>query len=121
MKIRLFVNSENFETYGAEETIFSAGDAGDVMYALVEGEVEITLNGRRIDLLTEGDIFGEMALVDNSPRSGSAVALTDVKVVPIDQKRFEFTVQNNPHFATQVLSIMANRLRRLMNEVSDTL
>jgi CRP-like cAMP-binding protein len=84
------------------------------MYAILEGEVEILVDGEVIDLNTPGGIIGEMALVDASPRSGTARAKTVCKVVPIDAKRFEFLVQQTPFFALQVMGVMADRLRRLM-------
>ncbi len=62
-----------------------------------------------------GAIFGEMVLVDNSPRSATAIARTDCRVVPISEKRFQFLIQETPYFAIQVMQIMATRLRR-MNE-----
>jgi CRP-like cAMP-binding protein len=52
-----------------------------------------------------------MALIDNSPRSATAIAKTDCKVVPLDQRRFQFLVQETPFFALQVMTIMATRLR----------
>lgn len=117
MKINLFRNSKDFRDYVAGETIFSAGTPGDFMYVIIVGEVEIVLDGVLIDSLTEGDLFGEMALVDNSPRSATAVAASNCRVVPINQKRFEMTVQHNPHFATQVLTIFSQRMRNLMQAV----
>ncbi|HVN53899.1 MAG TPA: cyclic nucleotide-binding domain-containing protein [Anaerolineaceae bacterium] len=115
MKITLFRNSQDYKSYAAGETIFRYGDPADVMYVIVEGEVDIVGNtGVVIDSLSEGDLFGEMALVDDSPRSGTALAKTDCKVVPVNRQRFEFMVQNTPHFAVVVMTIMAERLRRLM-------
>jgi CRP-like cAMP-binding protein len=84
------------------------------MYAIIEGEVEITVKGQPIDLVGPGGIIGEMALIDNSPRSGTASTRTQAKLVPIDQKRFTFLVQQTPYFSIQVMRIMADRLRRLM-------
>jgi CRP-like cAMP-binding protein len=63
--------------------------------------------------LGEDEIFGEMALVDKSVRSGTARAKTNCKVVPIDEKQFEFLVQQTPLFAIKVMRVMAERLRRV--------
>ncbi len=60
-------------------------------------------------------MIGEMALIDHLPRSASARATTDAKLVPIDQRRFLFLVQETPFFAIHVMKVMADRLRR-MNE-----
>ena len=57
------------------------------------------------------DTFGEMAIVDSSPRSGTAVAVTDTKLAVIDRSRFLFLVQETPMFALQVMSAMAERQR----------
>lgn len=84
------------------------------MYVITDGEVKIQDDENEIDHLEEGDIFGEMALVDSSPRSATAVAHTNCKIVLIDQKRFEFLVHNHPHFAVQIMTVMSDRLRRRM-------
>jgi CRP-like cAMP-binding protein len=112
--LKLFENSRDYETFSAGDTIFAQGDPGDSMYVVLEGEVDIQVGGKTLDHLTPGDIFGEMAIVDAHPRSGTAVAATDCRVTAIDQKRFQFLVQHNPYFAVQVMSTMAHRLRRHM-------
>lgn len=115
-KINLFNNSKDFQVYESDQTIFEQGqcDTKMYMYVIIEGEVEVSIDGQEIDRLGQGDIFGEMTLVDNSPRSAKATARTNCKVVPVDQKRFEFMVHNHPHFATQVMTIMSRRLRHHM-------
>ena len=57
-------------------------------------------------------LFGEIAVIDREPRSGSAVAETDTTLVAIDKRRFWFLVQETPYFAEIVMRVMANRLRR---------
>jgi CRP-like cAMP-binding protein len=64
-----------------------------------------------------GGILGEMALIENRDRSGAAIARTECKVVAIDEKRFQFLVQETPFFAIQVMRIMARRLRH-MNDLT---
>ena len=93
--------------------IFARGDAGDVMYAVLEGEIELHAGDRTFELVGPGGVFGEMALLDTKPRSASATAKTDGKLVRIDQKRFLFLVQNTPFFAIEVMQIFAERLRRM--------
>ena len=61
--------------------------------------------------LTVDTIFGEMALIDNEPRSATAVAITDVELVPISEKQFLFLVTQTPYFALKVMRILAQRLR----------
>ena len=61
--------------------------------------------------LTADDIFGEMALIDSEPRSSTAVAITDVELVPITEKQFLFLVGQTPYFALKVMRTLAQRLR----------
>jgi len=113
--VDLFRNTSDDTLYEAGQLIFEEGQPGNVMYAIIEGEVEISVKGQPIDLVGPGGIIGEMALVDDSPRSGTARAKTQAKLVPISQKRFTFLVQQTPYFSIQVMTIMAERLRRLMS------
>jgi len=53
-----------------------------------------------------------MAMVDGQPRTAAAVARTDCQLVPIDQKRFQFLVQQTPYFAIEVMRVLVERLRR---------
>ena len=62
--------------------------------------------------LSADSIFGEMALIDNEPRSATAVAITDVELVPISEKQFLFLVSQTPYFALKVMRILAQRLRK---------
>jgi CRP/FNR family cyclic AMP-dependent transcriptional regulator len=110
--INLFQNDPNRDTYSAGQTIFFEGESGNVMYGVVEGEVEITLRGKHLDTIEAGGIFGELALVDDSPRSATAVAKTNCQVVRISEERFAFLVEQTPYFAVEVMRIMADRIRK---------
>jgi CRP/FNR family cyclic AMP-dependent transcriptional regulator len=95
-------------SYKAGEVIFRQGDAADELYIVQSGKVEIRLGNRLLDTLQELSIFGEMALIDHSPRSATAVAAT---VVPVGEKQFLFLVSRTPHFALNVMRVLAKRLR----------
>ncbi len=112
--INLFRNEKETLTFAAGQTIFNKGDAGDVMYAVQEGEVEIYVNDILLDSHGPGGIFGEMALIDASPRSATAIAKVDSVLVPITPQRFEFLVQQTPRFAVNVMKVMTERLRKRM-------
>ncbi len=86
------------------------------MYAVVEGEVQIVLRGKVLETIGEGGIFGELALLDDRPRSASAIAGTDCRVAVIDLKRFTVLTQQTPFFAVEVMGVMAERLRRITGE-----
>ena len=107
----LFKNERNIATFRSGDMIFRQGDEGNLMYVVLDGEVDILANGRYVNTLHPGDIFGEMALVDDRPRSGSAIANTDCRVAQIDRKRFTFLIQQTPFFALEVMHVMADRLR----------
>ena len=108
----LFRNVKNAVKFPAGATIFNEGDMGDVAYVVLEGELEVLLHGVHLDYAGQGSIVGEMALIDNLPRSGTVTAKTDVILAPIMQKEFTFMIQETPYFALHVMHIMANRLRK---------
>jgi CRP/FNR family transcriptional regulator, cyclic AMP receptor protein len=82
----------------AGDTIFRAGDAASELFVVQSGTVQISVGDRVAERLSEHGIFGEMALIDEAPRSATAVALTDVKLVPVGQKQFLFMVTQTPLF-----------------------
>jgi CRP/FNR family cyclic AMP-dependent transcriptional regulator len=82
------------------------------MYVVRSGNVEIERNGEVIETLSGGSIFGEMALIDGSPRSATARAKTACELAPISEKSFLFLVHETPFFAIAVMRTLAERLRR---------
>ncbi len=98
-------------SFKAGETIFRAGDRASELYVIAGGRVEIRIDDRVIATLGEHEIFGEMALIDNAPRSATAIATTDVSLVPIDEKQFIHLVQHLPYFALNVMRTLSKRLR----------
>jgi CRP/FNR family cyclic AMP-dependent transcriptional regulator len=98
-------------SFKAGEILFREGDPAEEMYVIKSGKVEIRLGNRVLDTVPESSIFGEMALVDLAPRSATAVALTDVTIVPVAEKQFLFLVSRTPHFAPNVMRVLARRLR----------
>jgi len=99
-------------TFQAGENVFHEGDAGDCMFAVLEGEIEIRKHGVVLERVGSGGIFGEMSLIDQSPRSASAVAATGCRVAAVGQKRFTYLVQQTPYFALEIMHVLAERLRR---------
>lgn len=115
--IDIFKYEKNVEYYAAGDTIFEVGDEGHHMYVVQDGEVEVLVKDKVIDSLGPGGVFGEMAIIDKSPRTATVRARTDCKVVPIDETRFMNHVHRTPFFAIQVMRIMNERLRRRMADV----
>ena len=97
--------------YNAGDVIFREGDPAEELFIVKSGKVEVRLGNRVLDTLPELGIFGEMALIDRSPRSATVVAATDATIVPVDEKQFLFLVTRTPHFALNVMRVLAQRLR----------
>jgi CRP-like cAMP-binding protein len=81
------------------------------MFVLTAGEAEVIVNNRVVDTLQHGNIVGEMGIVSPGPRSATVVAIKDCEFVAVDEKRFLYLVQQTPFFATQVMRVLAERLR----------
>lgn len=93
--------------------LFKEGDKRDVMYVLLEGEMEVRLGSYVVETAMPGALIGEMALIDDSPRAANAVAKTACRLAKIDKRRFHFLIQQHPHFATHVMKELADRLRNM--------
>jgi CRP-like cAMP-binding protein len=101
------------EFFSAGQIVFREGEPGEVMYIVQQGEVDILLRDHLLETVGPGGILGEMALIDTTSRSATAIAKTDCKLVPINQARFKVHVHHTPYFALQVMQVMADRLRRM--------
>jgi CRP-like cAMP-binding protein len=82
------------------------------MYVLNTGSAEVLVGDRVVEILEHGSIVGEMSLVSPGPHSASIRAISECSFVAVDEKRFHFLVQQTPFFATRVMRVMAERLRR---------
>jgi CRP-like cAMP-binding protein len=118
------MNFSNLFRHETDTTNFSAGDAilkrgelSDVMYVVMEGEAEILLGDHVIHVAGPGALLGELALIDRSPGTADVVAKTSCRLVPIDERRFRFLVQQTPNFALDVMKVIAERLRAMNQRV----
>lgn len=114
----LFANNPDIVRVAAGQPLFSEGDAGHRMYVLTTGTAEVIINNRVVEQLQHGNIVGEMGIVSPGPRSATVVATSDCEFVAIDEKRFIYLVQQTPFFATQVMRVMAERLRAVNQMVA---
>jgi CRP/FNR family transcriptional regulator, cyclic AMP receptor protein len=118
--IEIFQTSPEPLIVEAGDVIFTSGDAGIVMYGILEGSVEISVNGRVLETIYHGDIFGEGALVHfDSKRASTAIAKTDCKLAIMERKNFLFAVQQTPMFALEIMRSYSDRIRRLRESVSN--
>lgn len=109
---KYFRNPKTVVELAAGDTLFAEGDPGDCMYGVVEGELDIVINGAVVDRVGPGHLLGEMALVDSTTRSATIVAATACRLAKVDRKQFLFMVHEAPTFALDVMREIASRLRR---------
>ena len=80
-KVNLFASSSEFIPFDAGQTVFQVGDPGELMYVVQEGELDILVAGRVVETVGEGGVVGEMAIIDNIPRSATVIARTNACAV----------------------------------------
>jgi CRP/FNR family cyclic AMP-dependent transcriptional regulator len=107
------------QKYRKSEVIFEEGSTGGEMYLIHSGRVLLTAKQNEADrvplvVLKPGDFFGEMALVDDSPRSATASAIEDnTELIAMDRTRFLFMVRQQPEFALSLMHTLCKRLREM--------
>ncbi len=102
-------------SYKAGDVVVREGEAAKEMFVVRSGRVSIRVHGKTIEEVGSGGMFGEMALIDHSPRSATIVAEEDSVLVPINERLFVILVQDTPFFALDVMRVLVERIR-LMNE-----
>lgn len=95
------------------ECAFREGDLGREMFIVISGLVDIYASRRLIATLSKNDIFGEMALIDERPRSATAVARTKTSLIAISKRDFLALVRRDPEFALDIMRTLSRRLRRM--------
>lgn len=116
--LEIFKDSPKARRVAAGEVLFRRGDAANEMYVVLEGQVDVSLDGRLVESLPPGSILGEMGIVDQGPRSADAIAATDARIEVIDKAWFCTLIKRAPEFGLHVMSVMAERLRRHMQQVA---
>ncbi len=101
------------KTFPASRTIMKEGEAGGFMYVVLSGTIAVSIKSHVVERVGPGGIFGEMALVDQSPRAASAIAETDAQLLPVNRNDFLSLVRTRPDFAVALLKSLAERLRRM--------
>jgi CRP-like cAMP-binding protein len=101
-------------TFQPGEMIFSEFEPGDTFYLIQSGRVELVkIIGdieKTLDILQPSEMFGEMAILENSPRSATAIALDVVKVLEFNAQNFEILMLGNPQIALKLLRMFAKRI-----------
>ena len=96
----------------AKTIIMREGEHGASMYVVLSGKVSVSIQETLVEHVGAGGMFGEMALVNESPRAASALAMTDVRLLPISRHDFMNLVESHPAFAVSLLKAIATRLAR---------
>lgn len=102
----------------AGQTVVAAGEDGTLMYMIRSGTVEVQVNGIPVEEISDGGIFGEMALLERSTRSANIVAKTDVHAVPLDEKKFMALMGKVPHFNLMIMRLLARRIRKMNSKLA---
>jgi CRP/FNR family cyclic AMP-dependent transcriptional regulator len=108
------------------DTIFAKGDPGNSLYAVCSGTVKISVpsaDGKDavFNLVGEGEIFGEIALLDGRPRTADATAMTDCELMMIERRDFLDLVRHQPEIALKLMEVLCARLRHTSEQVEDVL
>jgi CRP/FNR family cyclic AMP-dependent transcriptional regulator len=111
-------------TFRRTEVVFSEGEPGDTLYIITAGKVKIgrkSVDGRDslITLMGPSDMFGELAIFDPGPRTSTVTALTEVKAVMMSRSVLRSWIADRPEIAEQLLRVLARRLRRTNDNLSD--
>ena len=104
--------------------LFAEGDEGDHLYVIVEGKLKLGTSsgdGREnlLSILGPGEMFGELSLFDPGPRTSTATAVTDAKLLSLGQEKLIPWLATNPNVSLQLLARLAQRLRRTNEAVGD--
>jgi CRP/FNR family cyclic AMP-dependent transcriptional regulator len=109
----VFSSADEIRALAPGDVVFSEGDEGHAMYGVLSGAVELRKGEHAIARVEEHGTFGELALIDHSPRSLTAVVVEPTEVAVINERTFLYLVHETPTFALQVMRSLAERLRQL--------
>src|SRR5678809_1417939 len=109
--------------YPKDTVVFFENEEGDFFFMILEGRIKVTIlgdDGREVILsvLGRGDFFGEMALLDNEPRSATAIAVEDTELLSLHRNDFQSVLSDNRSIMSALIKILAARLRRANHQIS---
>jgi CRP/FNR family transcriptional regulator, cyclic AMP receptor protein len=108
----LLAHGRTPRTLAAGEVVFERGDPGESLLVVQSGSVELRDGDRVVETVSAPGLFGELALIEDEPRSLRAVAASDAAIIEIPARHFWVLVHDTPYFAQLVMGEMARRLRR---------
>jgi CRP-like cAMP-binding protein len=120
-----FNDDELTRSYVKDSMIFSEGEWGDELFIIQKGSVKITKivddNEVLLAVLKNGDIFGEMALLESKPRAASAVAYEDCVVTTVNRANFEQMITKEPQMIARLTTLLAERIWSIYKQLANTL
>lgn len=110
--------------FGPETFVVRQGDAGDALYTILSGKVKVTLyseSGREVvlNILSKGDFFGEMSLIDAAPRSANVITTEPSELLYLSRKDFQRTMMENPSISLALIEEICGRLREADKKIGD--
>ena len=123
--LRLLAASCQERKYPAGSTLMKQGDTGVGLYVIISGKVRVTRASspdraeEELDIVGTGSVLGEMALLDDLPRSATVTAVEDVTALLLPVWEFRTTLQSHPDIAVRLLAVLSRRLRKAENRSSD--
>ena len=104
------------------EDIVTEGEVGDCMYIIQHGTADVIRNedgvATVVDTMESGELFGEMAIVENTVRSSTVRARGEVRAITIDRRTFMRRIQEDPSLAISVLEVLCHRVRNLDDTIA---
>lgn len=106
-----------------DSVVFFENEEGDFFFTILEGRIKVTIlgdDGREVilSLLGPGDFFGEMALLDQEPRSATAIAVEDTELLSLHRTDFQTVLADNRSITTGLIKVLTGRLRRANHQIS---
>lgn len=98
-------------TFKAGNTVFNRGEAGDCMYVVQSGLIDMMIGNKMVEHCGPGEAIGFMSMIDESPRSSTALVREDAELTLLDRRKFRFMIDEVPNFAHYILGVMARRIR----------
>jgi CRP-like cAMP-binding protein len=107
------------ERFNPDSSIAQEGKPGDDFYVVTSGQAKVIRRGKTVDRLRPGDFFGEIALLDEGPRTASIVTETPVEVLSLNRKPFQALLKREPTIVLKMMEELAGRLRGVERSLSE--
>ena len=104
-------------TYPAGAIIFNEGDAGNCLYVVQSGVIEMIIRDKVVDVCGPNEAMGFLSVIDGAPRTSTARVKEAAEVSVIDQRKFRFMLDEVPNFALYIIDAMSHRIRGMREAI----